>query len=144
MGASAAWAEGPDSPDSTGESRVIKGPDVLNAAGEVVGGSVIFSEGVNRTGISTRGREVSIQYSFPPVTAVVQMSLSSRYDWNEWATPIAQAIAAWTSYRTTDGVQHDLQTHTPTFYANDITEVSGLLISNNCHTDVVINWFIWA
>ncbi|MBF6541552.1 hypothetical protein [Nocardia brasiliensis] len=87
---------------------------------------------------------VSIQYSLAPVTAVVQMSLSSRFDWDEWATPIARAIAAWIRYRTADGTTHDLPVHTPTFYANDITEVSGLLISDNCHTDVVVNWFIWA
>ncbi|WP_280431959.1 hypothetical protein [Nocardia brasiliensis] len=87
---------------------------------------------------------VSIQYSFAPVTAVVQMSLSSRFDWDEWATPIARAIAAWIRYRSADGTTHDLPVHTPTFYANDITEVSGLLISDNCHTDVVVNWFIWA
>ncbi|WP_084655341.1 lactococcin 972 family bacteriocin [Nocardia altamirensis] len=57
VGASAAWAHGPDSPRSPGESRVIKGPDLLNAAGEVVGGSVIFTEGVNMKGVSPRGRE---------------------------------------------------------------------------------------
>ncbi|QBS44199.1 hypothetical protein [Nocardia sp. CS682] len=87
---------------------------------------------------------LSIQYSFPPTTAVVQIALSSRYDLDEWATPIAQAIAGWTHYRTADGSQHELPTHTPTFYSSNITEVNGLLISYNCHTDVVINWFIWA
>lgn len=87
----------------------------------------------------------SMHYTFPPVSAIAQVSLSGRWDYDDWAVPISRTVAAWTSYTTKDGSTSDLVTDGiwASFVANDLTEAEGLLIADNCNTGAIVNFFFW-
>ena len=75
----------------------------------------------------------------------MQISLSSRVDRDEWPTPVSNAIAAWTTMTTADGVTQELGTDgiTSSFAANDLVETQGFLIAENCYAEAIVNVFIW-
>jgi len=96
------------------------------------------------TQLNAWNETISWHTAFPPVAAYAQISLSSRVDYDEWATPIADAIAVWTHYKTADGPETPIHTLTSTFYAYRLTEVKGMLISRNCYSGAIINYFVWS
>lgn len=88
---------------------------------------------------------LSLHYVFPPISAVVQICLSSRHDFAEDPPLPAAAVALFTEY-TADGRVVELLSRpglTSTFRANALTEVKGLLIGNRCRVDAFVNFFVW-
>ncbi len=84
----------------------------------------------------------SFHFTFPPHSAIAEVGLAARYDWNEWAVPVANAIAAFTRYTAGDRkIEADGITHA--FVANALSEVEGLLIADNCYAGAVLNIFFW-
>ena len=79
------------------------------------------------------------------MSAIVQISLTSRVDRQEWTTPVSNAVAAWTTMTTADGGTRELGTDgiTSTFVANQLQEAQGLLIAENCYAEAIVNVFIW-
>jgi hypothetical protein len=87
---------------------------------------------------------LSLHYTFAPVSAVMQISLSSRYDYTEWAVPVSMASAVFTQM-TADGVDTSLidQGLIASFAANNLTEVQGIVMAQNCYAAAIVNQFIW-
>lgn len=86
----------------------------------------------------------SLHYTFSPMSAVVQISLSARVDYDEYAVPVSIGMAVLTRLRTADGRYINLgeNGNASTGSANQLTEVEGLLFADNCYTLAIINWFI--
>src|SRR5215207_2121584 len=86
----------------------------------------------------------SFQVTFPAHAAICALGLAAKYDYDDWAVPIAHASAVFTRYKTTAG-ETDLISSglSHSFAANDLVEVNGLLIADNCFAGVVLNVFFW-
>jgi hypothetical protein len=87
----------------------------------------------------------SLHFTQAPQSSIVQLGLAGRYDLDEWAVPVADAIGAFTTMTTKDGGTTDLLDTGLVFdlVANDLTELEGLLIADNCTADYMINFFYW-
>ncbi|HSY11510.1 MAG TPA: hypothetical protein VK976_04910 [Verrucomicrobiae bacterium] len=91
----------------------------------------------------------SFHFTFPPESAIVQITLSTRSDNDGSASP-PFAYAYFTDYTTADGVDHDvtLEGSQPTYFvasftANQMTGFRGYLGVRNCEAQAVINVFGW-
>jgi hypothetical protein len=87
---------------------------------------------------------LSLHYTFGGQNATLQASLSGRYDYTDWAVPVSDSVVSFTEYTTTDGQSVDLlgeQGIVSTFTANNLTEVRGLLMADNCYAEAIINFF---
>jgi len=88
---------------------------------------------------------LSLHYVFPPISAVVQICLSSRHDFfAEDPRLPTSATALFTEY-TADGRVEELRSRlgfASTFRASALTEVKGLLIADRCRVDAFVNFFV--
>lgn len=87
----------------------------------------------------------SLHYTSAPISAIVQVSLSARYDYDGWAVPVSTANAVFTEFTTADGrLTNLLETGlASTFRANQLVDVKGLVMAQNCYTEAIVNYFIW-
>jgi hypothetical protein len=89
---------------------------------------------------------ISFHQTFAPVSAVCEATIAAKFDHNDWATPIAASIVAFTHWNgepaeghpspDPDGIVH-------AFAANSLSEINGILIADNCYGGAVVNVFIW-
>jgi hypothetical protein len=87
----------------------------------------------------------SMHYTFPSISAIVQVSLSSRADYTDFAVPVSTGSAVFTVFTTADGGTTSLIDTglVSTFRANNLIEVRGLLMAENCYTEAIVNVFMW-
>jgi hypothetical protein len=85
----------------------------------------------------------SWHYTFQPISALVQVSLSARNDHGNFGSPYSNAVVYWNSYTTQDGQTTHLESSRSTFGANQMTEVKGTFIADNCQIYAIVNFFIW-
>lgn len=112
---------------------------VTDFGGAIFGGAM---DGQWYFPVQSWGTTVSFHYSIPASSALVQISLSARSDYNEWAVPVAHTIAVWTSYKTKTGTTQ-LPPLVSAFGANQLTDAYGLMISDNSYSQAIVNFFIW-
>ena len=84
----------------------------------------------------------SFHYTWPEHSAVADICISARYDHNDWAVPLAEAIAVFTRW-TAGGSSTTAEGLTHAFAANDLSEVEGVLIADNCYSGAVINVYFY-
>ena len=85
----------------------------------------------------------SFHFTFPPESAIVQISLSSRYDYDDWAVPISKAYGVFYEFATSDRGSSALDPLTSAFESNNLTEVTGFLEAENCFAQAIVNVFVW-
>jgi hypothetical protein len=75
----------------------------------------------------------------------MQITLSSRYDYDELTVPISRAIGVFTRI-TNAGAEVDLQAsgNVSNFIAGELTETHGLFSALNCYANGTINQFQWS
>lgn len=86
----------------------------------------------------------SFQYRFvPTVSAIAQITLSGRKDFEKWV-PISEAIAAWMSFQRAGQTSWTMVPGIrSTVAVNDLREIRGLLNVSNCYAGAVVNFFLW-
>jgi len=97
------------------------------------------------TEVQAWGYTQSFQYTFPPESAIVQISLSNRYDYDNWAVALSYASASFTAMTADGKTTYLLEDFgiTSSFAANNLTDFEGLLITGNCYAQAIINVFVW-
>jgi hypothetical protein len=86
----------------------------------------------------------SFHYTFPPESAIAQISLSERSDNPPGNFRLADAH--FTDFTTADGQVHDVfdaDGDHSTIVANNLTEIHGYLIVGSCSARAIINVFFW-
>jgi len=95
--------------------------------------------------LSAANSTTSFHHTFEPQSAILQISLSHVWDYNDWAVPISYASGSFFSVKFEPGgsSNFDQSEIMCSFGGNRLTEVEGMVVANTCFVVAIVNRFVW-
>jgi hypothetical protein len=87
----------------------------------------------------------SFHHTFAPQSAILQITLSHVWDYDDQPVPISHASGSFFSVKFEPGgsSNFDQRDFTCCFGGNGLTEVEGMVLAHNCWTVAIVNRFVW-